>query len=88
MIAFLFLLKKKFDGDISSYLMGLRSSILITYEPGISKLVARVNDGVGEISVVDPSCIVVSFTGVLVFGNDRGKVCPCFIKASNDSNNS
>jgi hypothetical protein len=75
--------------DISSGLMGVRSSILITYEPGNSELVTRgVNDGMGEVSAVDPSCIVVSFTGVSVFGNDRGKVCPYFIKSSNDANNS
>jgi hypothetical protein len=88
MIAFLFLLKNKFDEGIYSGSIGVRSSILITSEPGNSELVARgVNDGMGEISAVDPSGFVTFFTGVSVFGHNRGKVCPCFIKVSNNANN-
>jgi hypothetical protein len=55
----------------------VRSSILIISGPGNSKLVAKgVNDGMGELSVIDPSQFVSSFTGVLVFGDEKGKVFP------------
>jgi hypothetical protein len=82
MISFLFLLKNKFDEGISSCLMGVRSSILITSKLGNSELVARgVNDGMGELSAVEPSFFFVPFTGVSVYGNDRGKLCTCFRKS-------
>jgi hypothetical protein len=65
----------------------VRSSILINSEPGNSEIVARgFNDGMGELSVVDPFGFVASFIGVSVFGDEKGKVCPCFMKASNDAN--
>ena len=54
MIAFLLLLKKKYDEGISSGSIGFRSSILITSEQGKSKPVARgVKDGIGVISAID-----------------------------------
>jgi hypothetical protein len=49
MIALIFLLKNKYDEGISSGSIGVRSSILITFEQGKSELVARgVKDGMGE----------------------------------------
>ena len=55
----------------------MRSSILIIYERGNSKLVARgVNDDMGEQSEIDSSGFVASFTGVSLFGDEKGKVCP------------
>jgi hypothetical protein len=54
MIVFLFLLKNKSDEGISLGSIGLRSSMLITYEQGRSKHVSRgVKDGIGVISAVD-----------------------------------
>jgi hypothetical protein len=88
MIAFLFLLKNKYDESISSGSTGVRSSIFITLKQGKSKLVARgVKDGMVEVSASNSPGFVKSFTGVSVFENNRGKLCICFIKSSNNANN-
>ena len=74
LIGFLFLLKKKLDGGISSGKMGVSSSRWMNSELGTSKLVDKgVTKGTGEISVVEFSGLVTLGVTVVVVGDERGK---------------
>jgi hypothetical protein len=82
-MAFLFLLKKKSEGGISSGEMGVRSSTKTTSELRFLKLDCRgVNDVMGVPISVDFCCSVVFEVPVGVVCDEGGTFCPCFRKAS------
>jgi hypothetical protein len=63
------LLKKKFEGGISSGKIGVRSPTKVSSELGFPKLVCKgVNDVIGEIIYVEGSCPVVFGVPVGVAG--------------------
>ena len=78
-MAFRFLLKKKFEGGISSSEMGVRSSTKTISELGFLRLNCRgVNDVMGVPISVYCCCSVVFEVPTGVVGDEGGTVCPCF----------
>jgi hypothetical protein len=80
MMAFLFLLKKKSEGGISSSEMGVRSLTKIISELGFPRLDCRgVNDVMGVPISVDYCCSVVFEVPAGVDGVEGGISGPCFM---------
>ena len=83
MMAFLFLLKKKSEGGISSGEMGVRPSTKKISELGFPRLNCRgVNDVMGVPISIDCFYSVVFEVPAGVVGDEGGIVCPCFRKDS------